>query len=81
MRRVQALAPRREEVDRLREEDRLALPDRVVASNILAHQGLSAVPGSGQAWFLDALYRDHAEVEDRVKAIKRIELGLLPSKS
>ncbi|MET7456923.1 hypothetical protein ABZT03_34570 [Streptomyces sp. NPDC005574] len=52
-----------------------------MASNILAHQGLSAVPGSGQAWFLDALYRDHAEVEDRVKAIKRIELGLLPSKS
>jgi hypothetical protein len=32
-------------------------------------------------WFLDVLYRDHAEVEDRVKAIKRIGLGLLPSKS
>ena len=32
-------------------------------------------------WFVDALYRDHAEVEDRVKAIKRVGLGLLPSKS
>ncbi len=29
----------------------------------------------------NALYRDHAEVEDRVKAIKQIGLGLLPSKS
>jgi hypothetical protein len=32
-------------------------------------------------WFVDALYRDHAEVEDRVKAIKQVGLGLLPSKS
>jgi hypothetical protein len=54
---------------------------QIVATNIPAHQGLAAVPGSGQAWFLDALYRDHAEVEDRVKAIKRVGLGLLPSKS
>ncbi|WP_327247881.1 IS1380 family transposase [Streptomyces sp. NBC_01320] len=54
---------------------------QIVATNIPAHQGLSGVPGSGQVWFLDALYRDHAEVEDRVKATKRIGLGLLPSKS
>lgn len=54
---------------------------QIAATNVPAHQGLSAVPGSGQAWFLDALYRDHAEVEDRVKAIKRVGLGLLPSKS
>ncbi|MEV3933473.1 hypothetical protein [Streptomyces sp. NPDC053728] len=27
------------------------------------------------------LVRDHAEVEDRAKAIKRVGLGLLPSKS
>ncbi|MHA6764035.1 transposase [Streptacidiphilus sp. PAMC 29251] len=54
---------------------------QIVATNIPAHQGLCAVPGSGQAWFLDALYRDHDEVEDRVKAIKRVGLGLLPSKS
>ena len=54
---------------------------QIVATNIPAHQGLSGVPGSGQVWFVDGLYRDHAEVEDRVKAIKRVGLGLLPSKS
>ncbi|MFG2563683.1 transposase [Streptomyces sp. NPDC048496] len=54
---------------------------QIVATNIPAHQGLSGVTGCGQAWFVDALYRDHAEVEDRVKAIKRVGLGLLPSKS
>ncbi len=54
---------------------------QIVATNIPAHHGLSGVPGSGQAWFLDCLYRDHAEVEDRVKTIKRVGLGLLPSKS
>jgi hypothetical protein len=54
---------------------------QIVATNIPARQGLSGVPGSGQGWFVDALYRDHAEVEDRVKAIKRVGLGLLPSKS
>lgn len=30
---------------------------------------------------MDALYRGHAEVEDRVKGIKRVGLGPLPSKS
>lgn len=54
---------------------------QTVATNIPAHHGLSSVPGSGQDWFIDALYRDHAEVEDRVKAIKKVGLGLLPSKS
>lgn len=54
---------------------------QIVTTNIPAHRGLSGVPGSGQVWFVDALYRDHAEVEDRVKAIKRTGLGLLPSKS
>ncbi|MGW1161209.1 hypothetical protein ACWD48_23965 [Streptomyces sp. NPDC002519] len=54
---------------------------QIIATNVPAHRGLSGVPGSGQVWFVDVLYRDHAEVEDRVKAIKRIGLGLLPSKS
>lgn len=54
---------------------------QIIATNIPAVQGLSGVPASGQVWFVDALYRDHAEVEDRVKAIKRVGLGLLPSKS
>ncbi|MBP0461628.1 transposase [Streptomyces montanisoli] len=54
---------------------------QIVATNIPAHHGLSGVPGSGQGWFADALYRDHAEVEDRAKAAKRVGLALLPSKS
>jgi hypothetical protein len=54
---------------------------QIVATNIPAHQGLSGTPGSGQAWFVDCLYRDHAETEDRVKAIKQVGLGLLPSES
>ncbi len=32
-------------------------------------------------WFVDPFWRDHAEAEDRVKAVKRVGLGLLPSKS
>ncbi|MFE7359305.1 transposase [Streptomyces sp. NPDC057543] len=54
---------------------------QIIATNIPLTSGLSGIPGSGQAWFVDGLYRDHAEVEDRVKAIKRIGLGLLPSAS
>ncbi|MFG2563658.1 IS1380 family transposase [Streptomyces sp. NPDC048496] len=62
-------------------EQRTGWRYQIVATNIPARHGLSGVPGSGQDWFVDALYRDHAEVEDRVKAIKRVGLGLLPSKS
>ncbi|MFE3636165.1 transposase [Streptomyces sp. NPDC059168] len=62
-------------------EERTGWRYQIVATNIPAHQGLSGVPGSGRMWFVDALYRDHAEVEDRVEAIKRLGLGLLPSKS
>ncbi|CAL9437628.1 hypothetical protein SUDANB21_02177 [Streptomyces sp. enrichment culture] len=54
---------------------------QIIATNIPTHHGLSGVPGAGQVWFLNALYRDHAEVEDRIKAIKRLGFGLLPSKS
>ncbi|MBQ0970857.1 transposase [Streptomyces griseoincarnatus] len=54
---------------------------QIIATNIPAHHGLSGVPGSGQVWFLNALYRDHAGVEDCIKAIKRLGFGLLPSKS
>lgn len=62
-------------------EQRTVWRYQVVATNIPAHHGLSGIPASGQVWFVDALYRDHAEVEDRVKTIKRVGLGLLPSKS
>lgn len=62
-------------------EQRTGWRYQIVATNIPARHGLSGVPGSGQDWFVDALYRDHAEVEDRVKAMKRVGMGLLPSTS
>ncbi|OIV37694.1 IS1380 family transposase [Mangrovactinospora gilvigrisea] len=62
-------------------EQRTGWRCQIVATNIPVHPGLSGVAGSGQVAFIDALYCDHAEVEDRVKAIKRVGLGLLPSKS
>jgi hypothetical protein len=79
---VRRVKPSRRDAKKLTAfEKRTGWRYQIVATNIPAHQGLSGVPGSGQVWFVDALYRDHAEVEDRVKAIKRIGLGLLPSKS
>jgi len=79
---VRRVKPSRRDASRLTAfEKRTGWRYQIIATNIPAHQGLSGVPGSGQVWFVDALYRDHAEVEDRVKAIKRIGLGLLPSKS
>jgi hypothetical protein len=79
---VRRVKPSRRDLKKLTAfEKRTGWRYQIVATNIPAHPGLSGVPGSGQVWFLDALYRDHAEVEDRVKAIKRVGLGLLPSKS
>lgn len=79
---VRRVKPSRRDAKKLTAfEQRTGWRYQIVATNIPAHHGLSGVPGSGQVWFVDALYRDHAEVEDRVKAIKRVGLGLLPSKS
>ncbi|WP_329133234.1 IS1380 family transposase [Streptomyces sp. NBC_01476] len=79
---VRRVKPSRRDAKKLTAfEKRTGWRYQITATNIPAHQGLSSVPGSGQVWFVDALYRDHAEVEDRVKAIKRVGLGLLPSKS
>jgi hypothetical protein len=79
---VRRVKPSRRDAKKLTAfEKRTGWRYQIIATNIPAHHGLSGVPASGQAWFLDALYRDHAEVEDRVKAIKRVGLGLLPSKS
>ena len=79
---VRRVKPSRRDAKKLTAfEKRTGWRYQIVATNIPAHQGLSGVAGSGQVWFVDALYRDHAEVEDRVKAIKRVGLGLLPSKS
>jgi hypothetical protein len=79
---VRRVKPSRRDLKKLTAfEKRTGWRYQIVATNIHAHQGLSGVPASGQVWFVDALYRDHTEVEDRVKAIKRAGLGLLPSKS
>ncbi|MGI5513757.1 IS1380 family transposase [Streptomyces sp. CA-106131] len=79
---VRRVKPSRRDAKKLTAfEKRTGWRYQIVATNIPAHQGLSGVPASGQVWFIDALYRDHAEVEDRVKAIKRVGLGLLLSKS
>ncbi|HEX2300686.1 MAG TPA: transposase, partial [Pseudonocardiaceae bacterium] len=50
----------------------------ITATNIGRMWG---VPGSHQVQFLDALHRDHAEVEDRVRTNKALGLHNLPSKS
>lgn len=77
---VRRVKPSRRDAKKLTAfEKRTGWRYQIVATNIPAHPGLSGVPGSGQDWFVDALYRGHAEVEDR--AIKRVGLGLLPSKS
>jgi hypothetical protein len=79
---VRRVKPSRRDAKKLTAfEKRTGWRYQIIATNIPVHQGLSGAPGTGQVWFVDALYRDHAEVEDRVKAIKRIGLGLLPSKS
>ena len=70
---VRRVKPSRRDLKKLTAfEKRTGWRYQIVATNIPAHQGLSGVPASGQVWFVDALYRDHAEVEDRVKAIKRV---------
>lgn len=79
---VRRVKPSRRDLKKLTAfEKRTGWRYQIIATNIPAHHGLSGVPGSGQVWFLNALYRDHAEVEDRIKAIKRLGFGLLPSKS
>jgi hypothetical protein len=79
---VRRVKPSRRDAKKLTEfEKKTGWRHQVVATNIPLTRGLFGCPGTGQARFVDALYRDHAEVEDRVKARKRPGLGLLPSKS
>jgi hypothetical protein len=51
----------------------------ITATNI-PPRGLTGVPGSTHPQFLDALHRQHAVVEDRVRTAKAAGLGHLPSK-
>ncbi|MFB4285969.1 IS1380 family transposase, partial [Nonomuraea sp. MTCD27] len=52
----------------------------IVATN-LGPRGLRGIPGSHQLAFIDAVHRDHAEVEDRVRTNKAMGLRNLPSKT
>jgi hypothetical protein len=79
---VRRVKPSRRDLKKLtRFEQRTGWRYQIVATDIPAHHGLCGTSGSGQAWFIDCLYRDHAEVEDRVKAVRQAGLGLLPSRS
>jgi hypothetical protein len=50
----------------------------VTATNIGA-RGLTGIPGTGHAQWIDAVHRHHAVVEDRVRTNKALGLANLPS--
>ncbi|MFC4016315.1 IS1380 family transposase [Nonomuraea purpurea] len=52
----------------------------IIATN-LGPRGLRGIAGSHQLAFIDAVHRDHAEVEDRVRTNKAMGLRNLPSKT
>jgi hypothetical protein len=49
--------------------------------DISATSGVPGVPGSHHAQFIDVLHRQHAVVEDGVRAAKSTGLRNLPSKT
>ena len=53
----------------------------VIVTNIPAAGGIPGVPGSHHAQFIDVLHRQHAIVEDDVRAAKSMGLRNLPSKT
>ena len=53
----------------------------IIVTNIPAARGISGVPGSHHAQFIDVLHRQHAVVEDGVRAAKSMGLRNLPSKT
>ncbi|MEU8248433.1 hypothetical protein [Nonomuraea sp. NPDC048916] len=52
----------------------------IIATN-LGPRGLRGIGGSHHVQFIDAVHRDHAEVEDRVRCNKAMGLRNLPSKT
>ena len=75
----QAVAAAGQEPDRLRARHRLAvLHHRARTSRT---RGIGGVPGSHHAQFIDVLHRQHAVVEDGVRAAKSMGLRNLPSKT
>ena len=53
----------------------------VIVTNVPAVGGVPGVPGSHHAQFIDVLHRQHAVVEDGVRAAKSMGLRNLPSKT
>jgi hypothetical protein len=53
----------------------------IIVTNIPAADGIGGVPGSHHAQFIDVLHRQHAVVEDGVRAAKSMGLRNLPSKT
>ena len=53
----------------------------IIVTNIPAAGGIPGVPGSHHAQFIDVLHRQHAVVEDGVRAGKSMGLRNLPSKT
>jgi hypothetical protein len=53
----------------------------IICTNIPAAGGIPGVPGSHHAQFIDVLHRQHAVVEDGVRAGKSMGLRNLPSKT
>jgi hypothetical protein len=53
----------------------------IICTNIPAARGIPGVPGSHHAQFIDVLHRQHAVVEDGVRAAKSMGLRNLPSKT
>jgi hypothetical protein len=53
----------------------------IICTNIPAAGGIGGVPGSHHAQFIDVLHRQHAVVEDGVRAAKSMGLRNLPSKT
>jgi len=53
----------------------------IICTNIPAARGISGVPGSHHAQFIDVLHRQHAVVEDGVRTAKSMGLRNLPSKT
>jgi hypothetical protein len=53
----------------------------IICTNIPAPRGIPGVPGSHHAQFIDVLHRQHAVVEDGVRAGKSTGLRNLPSKT
>lgn len=76
---VRRVRPSRRHVKKLTDfEKKTGWRYQVTATNIHRMWGIA---GSHQAQFLDALHRDHAEVEDRIRTAKAMGLDNLPSQS